>query len=108
MFRTVKVIVLFCPKCGSIIFPKDGVFTCSKCGTSTDSGASESFTTDAKKVDTIVQSSDTVLPKVRIECPKCKHTEATVTVRQTRAADEPETMIYRCCNPKCNHSWREY
>jgi DNA-directed RNA polymerase subunit M len=27
-------------------------------------------------------------------------------LRQTRAADEPETKIYRCV--KCQHSWREY
>jgi len=104
------VIVLFCPKCGSIIFPKNGVFTCSKCGdlSETDSVETQVFTTDAKNNKTIVQSTDTVLPKERKECPKCGYTEATVTVRQTRAADEPETMIYRCCNPKCAYSWREY
>ena len=46
------------------------------------------------------------LPKSRIPCPECGHTEAFFVIRQTRAADEPETRIYRCC--KCNHSWREY
>ncbi|MDD2936443.1 MAG: transcription factor S, partial [Candidatus Methanomethylophilaceae archaeon] len=36
----------------------------------------------------------------------CAHTEAYFVLRQPRAADEPETRIYRCC--KCNHFWREY
>ncbi|MCJ2562923.1 MAG: transcription factor S, partial [Candidatus Thermoplasmatota archaeon] len=27
-------------------------------------------------------------------------------LRQTRAADEPETRIYRCT--KCSHTWREF
>lgn len=100
---------MFCPECGSIIFPKDGVFSCKKCGYAPESESvkAQTFTTDAKNKETIVQSSDAVLPKVREVCPKCGYTEATVTVRQTRAADEPETMIYRCCNPKCNHSWRQ-
>jgi len=46
------------------------------------------------------------LPKTNVECPKCFHNEAFWVLRQTRAADEPETKIYRCV--KCTHSWREY
>src|SRR2546427_158911 len=46
------------------------------------------------------------LPKTRVECPKCGHYEAYWVMRQTRAADEPTTRIYRCV--KCQHTWREY
>src|SRR5207244_3183994 len=46
------------------------------------------------------------LPKTRVECPKCGHYEAFWVMRQTRAADEPTTRIYRCV--KCQHTWREY
>jgi len=41
-----------------------------------------------------------------VECPTCGNNEAFWVLRQTRAADEPETKIYRCV--KCSHSWREY
>jgi DNA-directed RNA polymerase subunit M len=44
------------------------------------------------------------MSKMHIICPKCSHTEAFYDIRQTRAADEPETQFYRCC--KCNHQWR--
>jgi len=93
-----------------MVIPKDGKIECKKCNyTSVASGEVQKFTTDAKSKQTIVQSdTDALLPKVRVVCPTCGYTEATVTVRQTRAADEPETMIYRCCNPNCNHTWREY
>ena len=43
---------------------------------------------------------------IRVECPKCGHYEAFWVMRQTRAADEPTTRIYRCV--KCQHTWREY
>ena len=36
------------------------------------------------------------LPRTKAECPKCGHNEAAYVVRQTRAADEPSTRIYRC------------
>jgi DNA-directed RNA polymerase subunit M len=54
----------------------------------------------------IVDSEIATLPKTSIECPQCSHTEAYWVIRQTRAADEPETRIYRCV--KCAYTWREY
>ena len=46
------------------------------------------------------------LPKTRIDCPTCGHNEATWYMRQTRAADEPTTRLYRCTS--CSHTWREF
>ena len=53
----------------------------------------------------IIEEKTEVLPKTKARCPACGHTEAFWTLRQMRAADEPETRIYRCT--KCDHRWRE-
>jgi len=46
------------------------------------------------------------LPKTKIMCPVCEHPEAYWWMQQTRAADEPPTIFYRCT--KCSYSWRSY
>lgn len=91
-----------------MMFPKNGKYICNACGAMKDiNGEAEIIITDSKDKETTVITEDiTTLPKTRILCPKCGHTEAFFVIRQTRAADEPETRIYRC--HKCNYSWREY
>ena len=97
---------MFC-SCGSMMFPKDGVYVCSSCGAEKGPGKVQHFTTDSKSRETtVIEESAATLPKTRILCTQCGHKEAYFVIRQTRAADEPETRIYRCC--KCNYSWREY
>jgi len=100
---------MFCPKCKSIMFPKDGKLVCRSCGAEKDpeggtvtqerkkSGLAD-FSEDAEEVD--------VLPRTRIECSKCGNKEAFWYLRQTRAADEPTTRFYTCT--ECKHKWREY
>lgn len=44
--------------------------------------------------------------KVSEVCPECSHEGVWVVTKQTRAADEPPTRIYRC--PECDKTWREY
>jgi DNA-directed RNA polymerase subunit M len=44
--------------------------------------------------------------KVTVECPHCKHNEASYFQLQTRSADEPATTFYECTN--CHKKWREY
>jgi len=90
------------------MFPKDGEYRCANCEyTQPVSGKAQVFTTDSKEKEmTVITDNDATLPKTRIQCPKCGHSEAYFVIRQTRAADEPETRFYRCC--KCNHTWREY
>ena len=61
---------------------------------------------NAAKMDKCNVPMGWALPVDKTECPKCHHNEAYWVLRQTRAADEPETKIYRCT--KCEHSWREY
>ena len=68
-----------------MMFPKEGKYVCNSCGATKDiEGKAEVIVTDSR---------DRMMKVIFV-------------IRQTRAADEPETRIYRCC--KCNHSWREY
>jgi len=70
-------------------------------------GASQTFKTKTREKElTIIESAAPTLPKTRVKCPKCGNNEAFWVLRQTRAADEPETRIYRCT--ECGYSWREY
>jgi len=92
-----------------MMFPKDGKYVCNACGATQDIAAGNAtvIKTDSKdKEMKIITEETATLPKTRILCPECGHTEASFVIRQTRAADEPETRIYRCT--KCNHTWREY
>eukprot|EP00294_Goniomonas_avonlea_P010537 CAMPEP_0114563230 /NCGR_PEP_ID=MMETSP0114-20121206/12987_1 /TAXON_ID=31324 /ORGANISM="Goniomonas sp, Strain m" /LENGTH=63 /DNA_ID=CAMNT_0001749039 /DNA_START=208 /DNA_END=396 /DNA_ORIENTATION=- len=38
-----------------------------------------------------------------VNCPHCGHGEARFREMQTRSADEPMTIFYRCC--KCGKGW---
>ena len=101
---------MFCPKCGSMMLPKDGKYACMNkdCEYEEEVRKTETFTTKEvnKEVAAVGGEEMAVLPKTRILCPKCGNTEAYFELRQTRSADEPETRIYRCT--KCNYNWREY
>lgn len=104
----------FCPKCGSILVPKgEGKklkIVCSRCSY-TDKGKSKSMIIEdvssnhAKKLEIIDRDVETD-PKTETECPKCGHKLAYYWLVQTRAADEAETMFFKCV--KCKHKWRSY
>jgi DNA-directed RNA polymerase subunit M len=50
-----------------------------------------------------------VLPPVKTtvgECPKCGKGPVAEMIMQTRSADEPSTVFYRCEN--CLFTWRDY
>lgn len=55
---------------------------------------------------TVIESEEVTHPTTSVECPKCKHDEAEWWELQTRSADEPATVFYRCT--KCRFTWREY
>lgn len=100
---------MFCEKCKSMIFPKDGKYVCKKCGHEgeiTRMKSNVKVNAPAANEIAIVSDEAVKLPKTQINCPKCGHPEAYYNIRQTRSADEPSTTFYRCC--KCNYSWREY
>jgi DNA-directed RNA polymerase subunit M len=99
---------MFCEKCGGLMFPKEGVNTCSKCGATKKIKATEKQSIMSKKEERDIAFYDDVatLPKDRVLCEKCGNNEAYYVIRQMRAADEPETMIYQCT--KCGYKWRKY
>ena len=105
---------MFCPKCGSILVPKKEdtkkVLVCS-CGyKTTDTKSAIIRETIRSKVQLIEVVSDKTeletLPKMNVECPKCKHNSAYYWLVQTRAGDEPETRFNKCV--KCGNVWRDY
>jgi len=54
-----------------------------------------------KKGDEVID-----MPKTHVICPKCEHNEAYWWMQQTRSADEPPTVFYKCV--KCKYGWRSY
>ena len=101
---------MFCPKCRCLLFPKDGMLVCRKCGVEHEMSSAErpkmiTHKSRDREVAVLEELSGT-LPTADVECPSCGHSKAYWVLRQTRAADEPATRIYRCV--KCSKSWREY
>ena len=99
---------MFCEKCSGLMFPKEGVLTCSKCGHTKKIKNEDKQSIVSKKEEREIAFIDDggTLPKDRVLCEKCGHNEAYYVIRQMRAADEPETMIYECT--KCGYKWRKY
>lgn len=105
----------FCEKDGTLLVAKKGRklvhFVCRKCGKEykADEKMTISETMHDQKKEIIVMGKDEVsseLPSTNIMCPKCENNEAYWWMQQTRSADEPPTLFYRC--KKCNYSWRNY
>jgi transcription factor S len=102
---------MFCPKCGSILRPKDKagkkVLYCG-CGFTKKPEEEMASITEknesAKKIE-VMEKLDS-RPKIKIKCEKCGHKVAVYWTQQTRAADEPETRFFKC--EKCEYTWREY
>ena len=76
---------MFCPKCQTLMFPKNGKFICSNsnCGYERDLNTGETDVTlianpnKKKVIDTLVLENVTeTIPKTKVDCPKCGHREA--------------------------------
>ncbi|KAA0013367.1 transcription factor S [Thermoplasmatales archaeon ex4484_30] len=98
---------MFCPKCGSLLYPKGNEMVCKSCGYTEQKNTERVIVAKRRDMDSaIIEEELVLLPKTNINCPKCGNNEAYWILRQTRAADEPETRIYTCT--KCGYKWREY
>jgi len=98
---------MFCPNCRSIMFLKEELFHCRRCGfASSPDGQVTMAPTRVKEETAVVEEDVKTLPVAKVECPECQHREAFWVLKQTRASDEPETRIYTCTS--CKHKWREY
>lgn len=97
---------MFCPKCKALMYPKDDVFVCKKCGfKKKKTGSSVVVSKQIKKEVPVLEGKIDILPKTRVSCSKCGHNEAFWILRQMRGSDEPETRFYTCT--KCGYRWRE-
>lgn len=100
----------FCPECGAMMLPDNGVLKCNSCGYS-----DEMTDNNAYEVKREVEAGETVKmlgedidvgPVTNETCPECGNDKATYKLLQTRSADEAPTRIFTCT--KCKHTWRAY
>ena len=104
----------FCDKCGGSMLPQGSALVCRSCGRKSHAKVSRGEfkigSRGIKKQEQVVvvekKAQIELMPKTKIQCPKCESEEAFWWMQQTRSADEPPTRFYRCI--KCNHVWREY
>ena len=100
----------FCPDCGAMLFPKDGVLKCNSCGYSNETIDEEEYNLkkEIKAGETVTNLGEDVDMRSTIKetCPECGHDEAYYELKQTRSADEAPTRIFTCA--KCKHVWRAY
>jgi len=106
----------FCEKCGILLTverkKKSVVLICKKCHKVTklkgEKMAIKEAMHEPKKEIVVMGKEDVVaeLPKTKIMCPKCDNMESFWWMQQTRGADEPPTIFYKCT--KCSYSWRSY
>ncbi len=101
--------MLFCPKCGAILKPKQEKgkrFLSCSCGY-TNRKEKATISEKVQKTDEIavIKEDDRKLPVAEIECPSCGHDKAGYWTAQTRAGDEAETKFLKCL--KCGHTWRD-
>jgi DNA-directed RNA polymerase subunit M len=107
----------FCEKCGGLLLVKKKRKTtsliCRNCGKKYRLSKGERITIteephEEKRKIVILKKDEGLeeLPTTKIMCPKCENMEAYWWMQQTRSADEPPTIFYRC--KKCGYSWRYY
>ncbi len=96
---------MFCKKCGSLLFPTEGIMKCS-CGYSQEEGKLKEMKKKVKEIEVVDKGSTETRAKTQAECKECNNNEAYTWTLQTRSADEPETIFFKCT--KCEHTWRSY
>lgn len=105
----------FCSQCGSIL-PLPGhaaVVTCKQCKYQIDVTEFDGVEMVSRVIFNKRQikaqaltSEDFSGPTIDKKCPKCDNDGMTYATRQTRGADEGQTVFYSC--PKCNFQESEF
>ena len=100
----------FCPNCGAMMLPKEGILKCNSCGHEKNLSDDNEYKLDKeiKESDNVKMLGEDVDMRSTIKetCPECGHDEAYYELKQTRSADEAPTRIFTCA--KCKHVWRAY
>lgn len=100
----------FCPECGAMLLPRDGILKCNTCGYEQNLADEKAYEvsgeiTEHDTVKILGEESD-MRSTIKETCPECGHDEAYYELKQTRSADEAPTRIFTCA--KCKHVWRAY
>lgn len=104
--------MLFCPYCHLILIitseNSKSMFSCPVCTfvQPIESKIIKSHVLTKRKVDEVF-TTDSDTPMTKINCEKCLNDTAYYIQMQTRSADEPATIFYKCTNTKCNNTWKE-
>ncbi|CAG8505971.1 3563_t:CDS:2 [Acaulospora morrowiae] len=113
--------MLFCPCCGNILLIKSHTqgeqsFYCQTCpyvfpiGSKIGQQIYKNRTIlKRKEVDDVLGGEEAWknVDSTEARCPKCEHPRAYYMQIQTRSADEPMSIFYKCCNHDCGHQWNE-
>mmetsp|Transcript_6914 Transcript_6914/g.18498 ORF Transcript_6914/g.18498 Transcript_6914/m.18498 type:complete len:109 (+) Transcript_6914:183-509(+) len=107
--------MLFCPLCGNMLLVQRGAglgvrFYCQTCPYQhcvTERVEKRVPRIKAKVMDDVLggDAAWDLADATDIACPACAHPKAFFFQMQTRSADEPMTIFYRC--QKCSHQWKE-
>ncbi|MGP8012072.1 MAG: transcription factor S [Halobacteriota archaeon] len=102
----------FCPKCKSIMLPKEDFMTCRTCGFTKEKSQLakqkhiHEISRNTRTMLVIEGDSEAGLPTIKAHCSECGNDKAYWWLRQLRSADESEVRFFRCT--KCSKTWREY
>jgi DNA-directed RNA polymerase III subunit RPC11 len=105
----------FCPLCGNLLLLKDsntGTFeyTCPTCSyvERVTKQLEVKFLMPQKKTDDVLGGAEAWknVDRTEAQCPKCKNNEAFYMQVQTRSADEPMTIFYKCTVLTCGKRWK--
>eukprot|EP01137_Pigoraptor_chileana_P021059 Opistho-2@84289 len=107
--------LLFCPTCANVLIVEQGSasfrFKCQTCPYMYDitQAISHKKYTKLKEVDDVLGGTEAWenVDTTEVTCPKCSNDSAYFMQIQTRSADEPMTVFYKCTNHDCNHQWRD-
>ena len=103
----------FCPCCASLLVPdnKSSALLCDTCpykfGLGKKYFQKKDFSAKQKQVADVLGGPEAWkdVEKMQTDCPACGHDRAYFRQMQTRSADEPMTMFYKC--EKCGQNWKE-
>jgi len=91
----------FCPKCKSIMVPKEGLLACRSCGFEKERGQLarkkrvHEPSLNARTMLVIESELDEGKPTIKAHCAECGHDKAYWWLRQLRSADESEVRFFR-------------
>ncbi|XP_046381285.1 DNA-directed RNA polymerase I subunit RPA12-like [Haliotis cracherodii] len=107
----------FCPDCGTVLpnpNKKDQNVACARCNFKIPISAFDGIEIHSTltvnkplgKASSTLTSEDAAGPTVDRTCSKCGHEGMTYSTRQTRSADEGQTVFFGC--PNCKNQEIEY